>query len=262
MQTRHANVSQYFHEQVTTTERYVIPYISKVKPIAAQMRVLEIGCGEGGNLLPFLQMDCEVTGNDIMPGRIANAHKYLKEQQYTGRLELISEDIYNCDHRLGLFDIIIMRDVIEHIHNQERFMAFVKQFMAEDAVFFLAFPPWYNPFGGHQQICKSRVLSKLPFFHLLPATLYRAVLRLFGESQKTIDDLLEIKQTGISIERFERIAMKENYSIARKTLYFINPNYEAKFGMKPRTQWAFVSAIPFVRNFFVTAGYYALQHKR
>ena len=111
------------------------------------------------------------------------------------------------------------------------------------------------------QICKSSVLSKLPYFHILPAGLYKAILKGFSESDKAIEDLLEIKQTGISLERFERIAKGEDYAIARKTLYFINPNYETKFGLKPRVQSRFITAIPFLRNFFVTAGYYVLQQK-
>jgi hypothetical protein len=102
------------------------------------------------------------------------------------------------------------------------------------------------------------VLSKLPYSHILPAFLYKGILKAFGESDKAVEDLLEIKQTGISLERFERIARREGYSIARKTLYFINPNYETKFGLKPRVQSPVVTAVPFVRNFFVTAGYYVL----
>jgi len=176
-------------------------------------------------------------------------------------LTLIADDIYNRTEADGLFDIIIMRDVIEHIHNQEKFMGFVKRFMAPGAVFFLGFPPWYNPFGGHQQIVKNRVLSKLPYYHILPAGIYKMMLKLGGEVDRTIDALLEIKETGISLERFERICKKENFSIERKTLYFINPNYETKFGLKPRVQWRMITAIPFVRNFFVTAGYYVLSKK-
>ncbi|MFN5621523.1 MAG: class I SAM-dependent methyltransferase, partial [Flavobacteriales bacterium] len=166
--------------------------------------------------------------------------------------------IYNRSEADGTFDIIIMRDVIEHIHDQEKFMGFVKRFMAPGAAFFLAFPPWYNPFGGHQQICKSKLLSKLPYFHILPAFLYKGILKAFGESDKAIEDLLEIKQTGISLERFERILRKEGYTVSRKTFYFINPNYETKFGLKPRVQSRLITAIPFVRNFTVTAGYYVV----
>lgn len=259
MQERHLDTSRYFKEQATTTQRFVIPYISELKPITADTTVLEIGCGEGGNLLPFLDMGCKVTGVDIMPLRIAEAEKYFEGHPNRQNLTLIIDDMYNRSAADGRFDIIIMRDVIEHIHNQEKFMGFVKQFLSADGKFFLGFPPWYNPFGGHQQICKNRFLSKVPFFHILPTFLYKGTLKLFGESPKTIADLLEIKETGISLERFERIVKKENYHIDKKTWYFINPNYQTKFGLKPRVQSPIFTFIPFIRNFFITAGYYVLS---
>jgi len=261
MHDRHTNISRYFEEQATTTQRFVIPYIAETMPINTETTVLEIGCGEGGNLRPFLDLECKVTGVDIMPGRIAQAEGYLADHPNRKNLTLISDDMYNRTEADGTFDIIIMRDVIEHIHNQEKFMAFVKKFMNPNGKFFLAFPPWYNPFGGHQQICKSKVLSKLPFFHILPLFMYKGILKMFGESQKTIDDLLEIKLTGITLERFEKIVRTESYSIDKKTLYFINPNYKTKFGLKPRVQSKLITAIPFIRNFFVTAGYYLLSRK-
>jgi len=79
-----------------------------------------------------------------------------------------------------------------------------------------------------------------------------------GESASKIEALLEIKETGISLERFERLAKKHGYSIAQKTHYLINPNYETKFGLKPRKQFALIQNIPYLRNFLTTAGYYAL----
>ncbi len=259
MQERHLDSGQYFREQAMTTEKYVIPYISEIKQIRPGMRVLEIGCGEGGNLKPFIEAGCESYGIDYMQDRIDKASQYFDHHPQKGHLHLICDDIYNRGESDGVFDVIIMRDVIEHIHDQVKFMGFVKKFMNEQSVFFLAFPPWYNPFGGHQQICKNKFLSKLPFFHILPRFIYRSILKLGGEDQKTIVDLLEIKQTGISLERFERILHKEHFKIKKKTLYFINPNYEAKFGLRPRVQSKIFTSIPFVRNFAVTAGYYVLS---
>jgi len=85
------------------------------------------------------------------------------------------------------------------------------------------------------------------------------ILKMAGESDDLIDSLLEIKQTGISLERFERILKDQAYSIKRKTWYFINPNYETKFGLKPRIQSKLITWIPFLRNFFITAGYYVIS---
>ncbi|MCB0396995.1 MAG: class I SAM-dependent methyltransferase [Flavobacteriales bacterium] len=261
MQDRHTNRKAYFEEQSKTVSRHVIPFLKDVMNIGSETSVLEIGCGEGGNLLPFLDLGCKrVVGNDISESKVENARQYFTEHPQVKNLELISDDIYNVEG-LGQFDLIIMRDVIEHIHGQEKFMHIVKKFLKPEGKFFLGFPPWYNPFGGHQQICRSKLLSKLPYFHILPTPAYKGILKAFGENNDTVEALLEIKQTGISLERFERILRKENYHTDKKGLYFINPNYEVKFGLKPRKAWSIVAAIPFFRNFLITAGYYVVSIK-
>ena len=135
-------------------------------------------------------------------------------------------------------------------------MRFVKKFLAPKGVFFLGFPPWHNPFGGHQQMCNSRFLSKLPYFHILPKALYKLILKIFSESNSVIDGLLEIKDTAITIERFQKILRTEKYHVKRKVFYFINPNYEVKFGLRPKRAWKLISSIPFLRNFIITTNYY------
>lgn len=259
MQERHTNREQYFQEQGYTTVNYVMPFVGEAIPLTEKTSVLEIGCGEGGNLRPFLDMGCRVTGIDISESKIRKATDFLSQPEYQSQLLLVADDIYNLhDHSLKA-DLIMMRDVIEHIHDQERFMEFIKRFLNPGGVVFFAFPPWYNPFGGHQQICRSRFLSQLPYFHLCPSIIYTFLLKLFGESRGTIGTLMEIKQTGISIGRFQRILRKKNYHILRVRHYLINPNYQIKFKLTPRKQARFIASIPVVRDIFTTASYYLVS---
>lgn len=259
MQERHTNTQIYFQEQEITTKKYVIPYLEEFIKLNKDAKVLEIGCGEAGNLKPFVDIGCECLGVDLNRLKIEYGQEYYSKHPNADRVKLVVDDIYNMvDEYKDTFDLIILRDVIEHIHNQERFMNCLKSFIKPTGQIFFGFPPWQNPFGGHQQICKSSFLSKLPFFHLLPMLLYKRFLKSFGEHPKTVDDLVEIKETGISIERFERILKNENWITTKKTFFFINPNYEIKFGLKPRESYSFISAIPFVRNFFTTACYYLI----
>jgi len=258
MQQRHSDTYRYFNEQVYTTEKYVIPFIRQVRPVKASFRVFEIGCGEGGNLKPFADIGCSCVGVDMSSGKIEKGRKLLEGFQ---NIELICRDIYDMPDYFGKFDILIIRDVIEHIHDQSRFLEFIQHFMAENALVFIAFPPWQNPFGGHQQMCRSKVLSMLPYFHLLPVPLYRGLMKLFRESPATIAGLLEIKDTGISIEQFEKLSIKHDYFFKVKTLFFINPNYEIKFGLKPRKVYKCLESLPVIRNFYITCAYYLLSRK-
>jgi len=260
MQKRHINKKVYFEEQIHTTRKYVIPYIENFLPLNQGYNVLEIGCGEGGNLIPFLDKKCNVTGVDISESKISNAVTFLKTHPGAENLTLLAKDIYDSSEDLGQhYDLIIMRDVIEHIHDQDRFMGYVKRFLKPGGLFLLIFPPWYNPFGGHQQISKNKIYSKLPYFHLFPPSLYKFILKLGGEESQRISALLEIKETGISIERFRKIVKKHNYTIVNETLYFISPNYEIKFGLIPRKQSGLIAALPFIRNLFTTSVYYMIR---
>lgn len=255
MQKRHKDKFQYFNEQVYTTEKYVIPFIQSSKSVHAGLKILEIGCGEGGNLKPFVDLGCACVGVDLSQAKIAKGNEIYED---VSGITLICKDIYEMPEYFDKFDVLIIRDVIEHIHNQDRFLGFIRQFLNRDAVVFVAFPPWQNPFGGHQQMCTSKLLSVLPYFHLLPKSLYRTMLKVFGEREETISGLLEIKETGISLERFERLSKQNNYEIRSRILYFINPNYEIKFNLKPRKTYKLLTYIPYLKNIYTTCGYYLI----
>lgn len=261
MQDRHQDRKRYFLEQAKTTEKYVIPYVKDFVDISPATTVLEIGCGEGGNLLPFVELGCQCVGVDIAENRIENAIRYFADHKNVSNVKFIAKDIYLTDELNGVFDFIFLRDVIEHIHDQDKFMSYVKKFLKPEGKIFFGFPPWQNPFGGHQQVCKSKILSKLPFFHILPNFLYKGILKIFGETEGKIVSLLEIKETRITIERFKRILSKQGFKIDKETYWFINPNYETKFGLKPRKQSALLYKIPYFKNYFVTAMYALVSAK-
>jgi 2-polyprenyl-3-methyl-5-hydroxy-6-metoxy-1,4-benzoquinol methylase len=262
MQKRHIDREIYFNEQVYTTDKYVIPFIEKSMKVDSSLTILEIGCGEAGNLKPFVDMGCKCVGVDLNAHKVGLAEEFYKEEPNNKNITLIVDDIFNRvnDYPNG-FDIVILRDVIEHIHNQEKFLKSLKALLSDKGKIFFGFPPWQNPFGGHQQICQSKLLSVTPYFHLLPKFLYKMVLKAFGENDKTVTDLLEIKDTGISIERFQKILRKENWKVDLKTYFFINPNYEIKFKLKPRESYSVISSIPVLRNFMVTACYFLISKK-
>ena len=257
MQERQKDRARYFRELAQTSEKYFIPYLSGFFRPGHGMNVLEIGCGEGGNLLPFARSGCRVTGVDLASGKIDNARAFFAEAGAEGTF--ISSDIFQVKELEAAFDLIICHDVLEHIGDKRRFLADLKKYLKPGGLVFMAFPAWQMPFGGHQQICRSRVLSHLPFFHLLPKPLYRFMLKAGGEEDFRIRELMEIKDTRLPIELFERLARQEQIEILDRRLWFINPHYEVKFGLRPRLLWPLISKVPYVRDFFSTSCFYMLK---
>ena len=233
MTTRYTDRGRYFEEQEITARKYIMPFIGDV----GKCPVLEIGCGEGGTLKPFLDIRCTITGIDISQNKINNAIKYLPEGKF------ICIDVSLCFDK---FDLILIKDTLEHIHGQERFIEKVKTMLNPGGRVFFSFPPWYMPFAGHQQMCKS-VLKFMPYIHLLPS--YKSLLRLFNEDELVIAGLLEIKDTRITIKRFKQ--MTKGMNIVKESYWLINPSYEIKFGIKP-IRWR----LPFFKEFVST--YYCL----
>jgi SAM-dependent methyltransferase len=260
MQERHFKRDKYFEEQTYTTEKYVIPFIGEDFFKRPNMSVLEIGSGEGGNMKPFLDRGFRVTGVELEEVKNEWANEFFASHPQRSNLTLICEDIYNFNLETK-YDLIVIRDVVEHIHDQAKFMRFIQDLLKDGGRIFIAFPPWCNPFGGHQQVCENKILSMLPYYHILPKAVYKAILKLGKENLGRIDGLLEIKETGISIERFKHIVKTAGYKMDKEVFYFINPNYEVKFGLKPRAAWKIISAIPVLRNFLITSYYCVLSKK-
>lgn len=257
----HGNASIKFLHQYRVTRDYIIPYLEHVKAISPGQNVLEIGCGEGGVLKAFAGYGCDCTGMDLSESKVEAGNKIFSEDEDGNRVKLFSADIYDqltMDKFKGQFDLIVLKDTIEHIPEQEKVMKQLSIYLNENGKLFFAFPPWRMPFGGHQQTSTTK-LGQAPWMHLLPRAAYKAYLKRVGEPQPTIDSLLEIHDTQISINRFERIAKAANFKIINRRLYLINPIYRFKFNLTPKPQFGLVSAVPFVRDFLSTTAYYVLE---
>lgn len=80
MQHRHKDRSQYFSELAYTSEKYFMPYIAGNMNLDRQLEILEIGCGDGGNLLPFAKSGHLVTGVDISTNRIKRCNIFFSKR--------------------------------------------------------------------------------------------------------------------------------------------------------------------------------------
>jgi SAM-dependent methyltransferase len=255
----HQDKIRYFNIQKTVTAEDIIPFIELYYGPVKGKHVIEIGCAEAGVLKAFIDHGNTGVGVELSSSRFDQATTFLASEIAENKAQIINKNIYDIDQPVSefgrLFDVIVLKDVIEHIPDQEKFIPKLKEFLAEDGVIFFAYPPWWMPFGGHQQICRHKILRTLPWFHLLPVALYTLILKAFGEQQPTIDELLDIRSTGINIERLYHIIKKNNFSKAGEIMWWINPIYQFKFGLKKRKVLPFLAHIPYLRNFYTTAHY-------
>ena len=254
----HQDLERYFNMQYWTSKEYIIPFLKQCNVPWEGKRVLELGCAEAGVLKAFVEEGSECMGIDMDSQRVENAKKLQAEAVQKGQLSFSTKNVYDIDIQKDLkggFDIIILKDVIEHIPQQEKFIPLLKKFLNPKGVIFFGFPPWQMPFGGHQQILAHKTLSKLPWIHLLPNFVYGPLVKYFTNEESRAG-MLEIKSTGISIERFESIIKKSDLQVIGRTFFLFNPIYKYKFGLEVKTIPKLLSQIPFFRNFYTTGVYY------
>ncbi len=255
----HRDRPLYFRHQYLNAAESVLPFIEPTLPLGPSTRVLEVGCGEAGVLKAFLDKGCVATGVELDAARLQLACEFLQPEVEAGRVTLIHRNIFDLElaRRLARqFDLVVLKDVIEHIPDPAARMADLAAFLSPQGYLFFGFPPWQMPFGGHQQKCYHRLLKGLPYFHLLPAPLYRALLTRAGEPSGVVDELLALQKTGLSIERFESCLAQAGLRVVRKQFYLVNPIYKFKFGLRAVRQPAPLAALPYLRNFITTGVYY------
>jgi len=253
----HKSKVKYFEIQKRVTKEYIIPYIKTMRPIPPTTRVLEIGCAEAGVLAAFLEKGCErVVGIELSASRVELAKNFLKKWIDEGKADIINKNIYDLEPSSSFqFDIVILKDVIEHIPNQEVFIGHLKKLVAPGGLVFFAYPPWQMPFGGHQQILSNPILQKLPWFHLLPMSWYLGILKWAKENPATIKELKEIKETGISIQELKRYLSSNDAKVIKETYWLTNPIYTFKFNISPLVLPSLLAKIPLLNNFLTTAHY-------
>ena len=97
----------------------------------AESRVLEIGCGAGGILLPFMIAGSDVLGIDL-------DDKYMDKGRSHG-LTLKRLSVFDIPGN-EKFDLIILKDVLEHLIDIERMIKILKDHLSEFGQIYVQVP--------------------------------------------------------------------------------------------------------------------------
>lgn len=253
----HQDRGKYFQIQSKNSEEIILPLIQQHTKLNSQTKVLEIGCRDGGVLMPFYNKGCHITGLEISEGPLIRARENYKPDRST----FINMDIhdYVSDPKAEKFDVILLKDTIEHIPNQEKLIKNLHKILNINGVIYFGYPPWQNPYGGHQQVCTNKICAVVPYYHLLPNFIYYNIIKRF--SPNNFPFIKATKETKITPEKFERFINAANFKILKRDFYLISPAYKYKFNLKPRKQFKLISSIPYFRNFFTTTCDYIIALK-
>jgi len=186
--------------------RFLIPFLADNGIGLGGRSVLDVGCGDGGVTAAFAEVADRCVGVDI--------GDFPWEAE--GNLEFVKGDILDqglADSLAGRFDLVLLRDVVEHIEDKDLLMRHVARAIRGAGHVLVTFPPYYSPFGAHQQVeLRGSRLRHLPYLHLHPR-------------------LRHIARTRMTVGGFERLALTTGFRIAARTLYVSRPSFELRYGL-------------------------------
>lgn len=232
---------KHYIEQKNYSEAYLIPYLENNCPGMDRFRILEVGCAEGGFLSALSDRGIQGTGLELSEGRAALA------KSADPRLDIHIGDITDPGQIRsigGQFDLVVMRDVIEHIPDRRAAFTNIFRLLKPDGYLYASFPPRFSPFGGHHQNGRS-VLKYVPYLQLQPDFLIRFLGKCFGEHPHMVDAAILNYKTGLSIRAFEKQCSAAGFRFIIKELFWVRPVYRVRFGIRP----ARIVGVPWLREF-------------
>ncbi len=108
-------------------------------PIRADDRVLDVGCGDGGNIYFAGQQGAHVTFVDIDASRVAETERRAKQSRAREIVPIVS-DCTPIPLPDGYATVVICTEVIEHVPDAEAFVAELVRVGAPGARYFVSVP--------------------------------------------------------------------------------------------------------------------------
>ncbi len=253
--------AHYRRYQATLADNYLIPALAGWNVEFDGRKILEVGCGNGGCGAAFVNKGCRVVMMDIDERLVAVARDFNSRENVAA--DVYAGDIFDANSSFfehAPFDIVMFRDVIEHLDRPVEALAIVREKLSEDGRVFVVFPPYYSPFGAHQQILPRKKFlfvpyNKLPFIQLLPKGLFLSMAAGTDPASREVARLSDIRLT---LSKFEKCVAEAGLRIEHSRMYLSRPSFALRYGI-PVIDASILGKIPFVNELFVTAGYYLLK---
>jgi len=250
----------YRRYQRTLARKYLIPIFSRWGVDLKGKKLLEVGCGNGGCAAEFSRAGCHVVMMDIDERLVELAGEHNDKEGV--RAEAFAGDVRNEAApfwRRGPFDIVMFRDVMEHLERPAAVLRIVRRFLSPVGVVLVVFPPYYSPYGAHQQILPRKKFlfvpyNKLPYIQMLPERMFLRLVRGEGPSNEEVARLSTIRLT---IRKFEKEIREAGFVEREKRTYLSRPSFALRYGL-PVVDAGILGRVPLVAEAAVTAVYYLL----
>ncbi len=231
------NYRRYQHD---VAERAVLPFLRRFGVDIAGRRLLDLGCGNAGMTSLYREKGAVAVGIDRDWGRMAGAPGLL-----------VAGDALNLPFKSGSFELVIAHDLVEHVCDVAMVLREIGRVLSQDGLAFVSFPPFFGPYGGHQQGARGPA-RLLPFGHLLPEALWLSLVsceryhKMFGGLGR------------LSISEFDRAVKHSSLAVARRQLHLVRPEVALRLGL-PVIECGLFCSLPVVGEFITGGAFYLLS---
>lgn len=258
-----AHKEKYWRYQYRLGREYLLPLLQQWGVRLEGARMLDIGCAEAGILCACAEAGVTSLGLELSTDRLRLARRFAAPE-HLARMALVAADFFHMPVRPESqpFDLILLRDVFEHLPDKEAAFAALAGLMGPQSRLILTFPPFYSPFGGHQQMLGG-FLRRIPWFHALPGPLWRLFRRQIAARDPNPGFLAEmdkLRSHRMSIALCKRLARRHDLRIAGERHYLSRPSYKLRYGW-PVVKATFLGRIPVLRELFITGAIIMLERK-
>lgn len=139
----------------------------------SDIAILEVGCSNGRNVaLPLAELGYDVTGLDVHGPSIAAAsaaNRMPNARFLTTELSELRRD--------RSYTVVILSDVLEHVHDPEQMLASGLRHLAPDGLVLVSIPNGYGPFEIERRLLHQGLLAPVLLMRNGARWLKRRVLR-------------------------------------------------------------------------------------
>ena len=247
----------FFNYEFHIATQLVIPWLKQRFDLSG-WSVVEWGSHHGGLIEAFRQKTSVATAVGYeLNGRCVAESPFISDHAF--RLEI--GDALDLPSNDGLWDLIILKDVLEHIPDTAQALQTAYNQLKCNGRILITFPPYYSAFGGHQQTA-SNWTKIIPFLHYLPASIFNALIRTrdngYMSAEDAMEDMRSVQQTRLTLGKLEQLARQTGLTIAESEFYLLRPEFKLRYGF-PSCRLNSLSHLPIIRELLVMGVCYLLE---
>lgn len=248
-----AGGASYYDYELAVGRSIVVRWLSARIDLAGR-HVGDFGCHAGGILQALREAGAESGEGFDLDERAVRESPFVEDENFT----LTVGDALALEGRS--YDLVILRDVLEHVPRRDDMLAACRRSLRPGGALFVSFPPYYSPFGGHQQVAANWP-RLAPYLHVLPGSLFFRLVRLednvYLRAEDLLGDMTSVRQTRLTIGRAERAFRRAGLGVAHRQFFLLRPEYAVRYGL-PSLGAGPIGAVPLVREALVMGAFYLL----